>query len=411
MEHEGYFDPLERVPATRPGSAVFYGIRRSCRMAVAKTFERMPLLLAQLAAKEEAISPGEILSALDAYLEPANTDAPSSNPGTPIALTIPKKSSMSSVAANASDGELTSQFYGCDDRAFEILYECKAYFKRRITRRYPNLDPDEIYDDAFQRVADTKYRNGARFITGQLFDPWFWTIVRRCAAEILRRRTPAAILVTPFGARLSSCDWRIFLDDESVELTLPSPTLHDLKQAIQQVQELRTRWKWAFDVRLYEATGRGVYLQFLLYSNAHLFLKTSDAGIPLLSSAPLAFEAELTTMTVLQATEIRGELLPILTCFLQAITKLPAEQQIVLLLCDLLKISLANAVQILQVGQKNADPTPPYGTVGRWRSTAKSDLCDQTVLSPAAIDAMLEYVSCAYWDPNLDEADSAGVNR
>jgi DNA-directed RNA polymerase specialized sigma24 family protein len=367
-------------------------------------------LSAELAAVEPSLSPNDILKELAAYHEPLIGDPELSDTDFP-AFRLPQPAhppvfpATSAASTADSDNVLMVKFYAGDDRAFEILFNRKKYCQIKIARRYHGLEAAEIYDDAFMIINNTRTYDPTRD-----FDPWLWRIIRNCAVNELRRRTPVMVLVTPSyasgrNAGLPAAAWRIALDDHTVELAVPSLTLHDLQAEIRAIQDNVPRWKWAFDVVMYQEEGTGTYLQFRVYSNTRITLESLDRGLSLISPAVLGFGAHSTDMSQDKATEVQNTLLPFVGRLFDAIELLPAKQRIVLILCDLLEIPLKDAVKLLQAGQTGDSRRPPFGTVGRWRTEAKRALAEETDLLP--IEELLHYMSCCYYDPML--AGAGGI--
>jgi DNA-directed RNA polymerase specialized sigma24 family protein len=411
-------------PERLPGLPIFEVVRRYCRVEVANLRERFPQLIERIKEQYPSLSPLKIIQALDAYLEidprevPGGVQHPEAgairNEREGANMT---RSAPSTSSTNESDDALIGKYYqDGDDQAFETLFRKKVGLKAGIKRRYPALDEDAVYDDAFLKIANTRQNKSGRYKprADASFDAWLWMIIRRCAASELTRRTPAVVLVTPFGS-----DWKISLDEESTVLH----TLREMEAEIREIQKQknRKRWKWAFDVALYEAAGKGHYLQFKVYSNVRVGIEILGGRILLLFPVSIDFETGSGTLPLAGAAEMRDSLMCPVQNLHASINALREEHQATIFLCDLLQVPLADAVAILHTGQDGPNPQPPYVRVGQWRSTAKEKLAEKLEeklkeirveaisMSPEAIDEMLKYASCAYYDPNLDDGEGRSV--
>jgi len=409
---------------------VFDEIRRACRQEVIRLRAELPELLEGLVNDGHTLLPKDIQAELKRYYEsedeklPVNEAIEEPPPNLDVAP-LP----IGAADDSESDSSLMRRYYDeFDYPAYELLYQRKVRFKRLIKRRYPGLDEEELYDDTFHRVANTLYRPTSRYDFKRPFDAWLWVIAKHCAIDALRRRTPVCVLRTLLADTLPAYRWRISLDEEVVELTLPDPTIAALKAEVQKVQcqKTKTRWKWSFDVTTRVIAERGEFLEFRIFSNVSLKINSVDHGLELLSPLTLGFSVGVSAISVDQASELRDQLLPQIHTAQRAIGTLPAANRLAILLCDLLAVPLGHAVDILHAGQPgrkremsskqseelqsgqpepqpSAKDWPPFGTVGQWRSAGKKLLSERTELSSQGIDAMLEYMSCAYYDASIEE--------
>ena len=105
--------------------------------------------------------------------------------------------------ANKSDEELMVEFYGCDNEAFEEVWDCRwrQKMRRYVARRVCNAeDVEDILQDAAIKVVDTKNRPSARYNPHQgAFGPWLSKVVDS-AVKDYHRKNP--------------CDAQIFLLSE-----------------------------------------------------------------------------------------------------------------------------------------------------------------------------------------------------
>jgi RNA polymerase sigma factor (sigma-70 family) len=64
-----------------------------------------------------------------------------------------------------SDEQLMVEFYGCDNEAFDELWECRWRSKMygRIARKVPKQDVEDILQDVAIKVLETKHRPSARY--------------------------------------------------------------------------------------------------------------------------------------------------------------------------------------------------------------------------------------------------------
>ena len=67
--------------------------------------------------------------------------------------------------AGKSDEQLMVEFYGCDNEAFNELWECRWRSKMygRIARKVPKQDVEDILQDVAIKVLETKHRPSARY--------------------------------------------------------------------------------------------------------------------------------------------------------------------------------------------------------------------------------------------------------
>ena len=68
--------------------------------------------------------------------------------------------------ANATENELMLWFYGCDDAAFDELWECrlKNWLARLVRQRVNNLtDVEDIVSEVSLKIALTKHKPSTRF--------------------------------------------------------------------------------------------------------------------------------------------------------------------------------------------------------------------------------------------------------
>jgi RNA polymerase sigma factor (sigma-70 family) len=67
--------------------------------------------------------------------------------------------------AGKSDEQLMVEFYGCDNEAFDELWECRWRSKMygRIARKVPKQDVEDILQDVAIKVLETKHRPSARY--------------------------------------------------------------------------------------------------------------------------------------------------------------------------------------------------------------------------------------------------------
>ncbi|MFN4179965.1 MAG: RNA polymerase sigma factor [Armatimonadota bacterium] len=68
--------------------------------------------------------------------------------------------------ANASENELMVWFYGCDDNAFEELWECRlrGWLTRVVHQKVKNqTDVEDIVSEVSRELIETKHKPSARF--------------------------------------------------------------------------------------------------------------------------------------------------------------------------------------------------------------------------------------------------------
>jgi len=402
------YDPLQYHPDPNPWWVFLNEVRRYCRAEVRALRTELRDMLAKMQQEYPALCPDDTVRALDEYMDPPIDDQVANSPGLPPPAKVTEENAVTGTASPAdSDSELMAKFYVNEKRALDILEaRKKTKSKALIKKTYPVVNVDEVYNDAFHKIAETRRRGKGRYTTNRPFDPWLNTIIHNCAKDALRRRTPLMVLVTPFLAGdgiLDAASWVITLDEESMEFE--ARTLRELQDEVQRIQNKknRKRWKWTFDVVQGPVAEFGLHLQFRVFTHARLILHSAD-GKYLLFPATLGFSGEATELSADAARAARDRLSPIMREFHDAIREMcPVRNQVTLLLCDLLDIPLEHAVGILQAGQVgDEDKYPPYGTVGQWRSTAKGSLVNETGHDREVIDKMLRYASCAYYDPNLE---------
>jgi RNA polymerase sigma factor (sigma-70 family) len=89
-----------------------------------------------------------------------------------------------------SDEQLMVEFYGCDNEAFNELWECRwrSRMMRYVARRVSNpQDVEDILQDAGIKVFETKHRPSTRYDPhkGPL-QPWLFRIVENALRDHLR---------------------------------------------------------------------------------------------------------------------------------------------------------------------------------------------------------------------------------
>lgn len=372
-------DPMERVADTNPATGVFDRIRAYCRCRMDVRLRQIRKLLARM----PEIVPEKVADALTGWSP--DEEGPEDLPGQNV------------IRQSARAGVLNVPEFDMLHKKYEGLV------KGRIRARYPTLDDDEICDDAFQKIA-SEMRSGEGWPVATQFEKWMWKIVRNCAIDALRRSTPVMILETrtcssSIAPCLPSNLIRIKLDDDDpLELTLSEPTLEQLQKSIQALQKERRRWKWTFDAVLRTVEGEGTRLQLKFFRLSRFDIEDALSSTPLLH-APYDDSSGL---HLEKALAVLKELLPVVRCFLSEFRHLPANQQVILLLCDVWAISLQDAVAILHSGQDCADPRPPYNTVAQWRFAAKRNLAKATGISKEGVDEMLLYLRAAWHDPRVE---------
>ena len=96
--------------------------------------------------------------------------------------------------ANKSDEELIVEFYGCDNEAFDEVWECRWRRKMRsyVACKVSNTqDVEDILQDAALKVIETKHRPSARYDPQRgAFVPWLSRVVENTVNDYFRRNPP-----------------------------------------------------------------------------------------------------------------------------------------------------------------------------------------------------------------------------
>jgi len=120
--------------------------------------------------------------------------------------------------AGKSDEQLMVEFYGCDNEAFDELWDCRWRSKMygRIARKVPKQDVEDILQDVAIKVLETKHRPSARYDPNKgPLKPWLFRIVENALRDHFRSGR--------FGQEALLSDLQAEIMEEGEEGEVPDP--------------------------------------------------------------------------------------------------------------------------------------------------------------------------------------------